>query len=92
MTDRLIRTVGNWHAASWRHGERIPLVRAACADLAAAAAAAEHRAVPVVPELDPHALADQLTVLAADAVASGVPADQVQARLQRLAADLGLPA
>jgi hypothetical protein len=86
----LLRKLHGWNAASWRHGERAALVRAACVDLAVTAARAERRDLPTLPDLGPHVLADQLAVLAADAVRSGVPEQQVADRLRRLATDLGL--
>ncbi len=59
-------------------------VRAELAVLAVEAATGRgdhHRDVPV---LRPHALGDQLTVLVHEALAAGVPASEVTARLARL--------
>ena len=47
---------------------------------------------PAVPDAGVHALADQLEVLTADALAAGVPAEEVDTVLAGLARDLGLAA
>ena len=64
--------------------------RAALAELAALASAADGFARPKVPELGAHALADQVVVLTSDALAAGADAVTVDAVLVRLASELGI--
>lgn len=87
----LIRRLRAWSVASWRHGDRIALARAACqrlADLAADREGAPRRAVPDHGE---SALADQLAVLLTDALAAGVAEDEVDGLLRTLASGLAVP-
>lgn len=88
--DDLFRRLRAWPAASWGHGDRVGHTRAALHRLADLAGRARGRPAPPVPDLDVTALGDQLVVLSADAVAAGVPEEQVTAVLADLARDLRL--
>ena len=90
QSDDFLRRVRAWPVSSWRHGDRAAATRRALDALAALAAAARGADVPVVPVLPPHALADQLVVLIADARAAGVPTAELSGVLNGLRADLGL--
>jgi len=90
QTDEFLRRVRAWPVSSWRHGDRIVATRRALDVLAALAATARGGEVPAVPTLPPHALADQLVVLIADARASGVPPSELDGVLGGLRTDLGL--
>lgn len=81
--------------SSWPVGDRVAAARAAAAELAGLAWAAEGRgdqAVPPVPDLGPHVLADQLQVLVADALAAGVDPAHVHAVVTALAGRLSVRA
>ncbi len=75
LADRL-RVLGpRWGARQVSaDAEQLAAVRAALQRLADAAGRAEGRPPRPVPDLGPHALADQLLVLARDAAATGEPA------------------
>ena len=75
LADRL-RVLGpRWGARDVAaDAEQLAAVRAALQRLADAAASAEGRPQKAVPDLGPHALADQLLVLARDAAGTGEPA------------------
>ena len=86
----LLRRLRVWSVSSWRHGDRVPLARAACQQLADLAADRESRAPMAVPDHGESALADQLAVLVADAECAGVPAAQIATIISDLAVGLGL--
>ncbi len=64
--------------------------RSALRALAELASAHDGTPRPAVPDAGVHALADQLTVLRADALTAGAPTEQVDAVLQDLARRVGL--
>ncbi|WP_111767630.1 hypothetical protein [Nakamurella deserti] len=79
--------------SSWSVGERSTVAHRACAELAALGWAAENRGeapVPTVPDLGPHALADQLQVLLDDALAAGADPAAVHALMAELATRLSV--
>ena len=81
--------------SSWAVGDRIDAARDASTALAGLGWAAEGRgeaAVPSVPDLGPHVLADQLQVLTDDALAAGVDPSEVSAVIGRLAERLSIRA
>jgi len=90
QSDEFLRRLRAWSVSSWRHGDRVTATRRALDALAARAAAARGTEVPVVPILAPYALADQLVVLIADALAAGVPPAELDGLLADLRTDLGL--
>jgi len=86
----LFRRLRAWNVSSWRYADRISRTRAALDTLAQLATDYDNVQRPAVPEVGVHALADQLEVLTADAIDSGVPVDEVDAVLSDLAEGLGL--
>ncbi len=79
--------------SSWPVGDRVAAAREATADRAALGWAAEGRgelAVPGVPDLGAHALADQLEVLTDDALAAGADPAAVHDIVARLAGRLSV--
>lgn len=76
--------------SSWRHRSRVEDVRSALAQLAVLAGESDGLSRPAVPDAGPHALADQLEVLALDAEQAGAGPDQVQQIFDALSARLGL--
>ena len=98
MTERLLaggweetfRRLRVWNLSSWRHADRQRHARAALAELTEMASQADGFRRPPVPDVGVHALADQLEVLSADAVAAGAPREHVEAVLVRLATQLGM--
>jgi hypothetical protein len=86
----LIRRLRAWSASSWHHGDRVLEVRRACQTLADLAAEREGSPAREVPDHGWSALADQLAVLAGDALAAGVPEDQVDRVFGLLALSLGV--
>jgi hypothetical protein len=87
---RLLTRLRAWSVASWRHGDRVALARAACQQLADLAADRESRAPMTVPDHGESALADQLAVLVADAQRAGIPTAQIETIISNLAAGLGV--
>ena len=85
----LIRRMRAWSASSWRHGDRITVVREAGQRLADLAAEREGRASRPVPDHGSSALSDQLAVLLADALRAGVPEDRLDAILTDVRSRLG---
>lgn len=86
----VFRRLWAWNVSSWRHGDRIALTRAALSELATMATQYDRIVRPAVPDVGPHALADQLVVLTADALEAGAPQSQVDAVLLDLARGLEL--
>jgi hypothetical protein len=86
----LLRRVRSWNHSSWRHADRIVRTRLTLSTLAELGTTHDGIERPAVPDAGVHALADQLEVLASDALEAGVPADEVSAVLAELAGDLGL--
>ncbi len=76
--------------SSWRHRSRIEDVRSTLAELAVLAGESDSLTRPAVPDAGPHALADQLEVLARDAEQAGAGPDQVEQIFAALSARLGL--
>ncbi|SDO30426.1 hypothetical protein SAMN04515671_0494 [Nakamurella panacisegetis] len=89
LTD-LFRRLWAWNVSSWQHGDRIELARVTLRRLAAMASDSDGLARPDVPDVGPHALADQLFVLAADALGSGCSTEAVEAVLLDLGGALRL--
>jgi len=85
----MLRRLRAWPISSWWHGDRERAARVAAQRLADLAADAAGEIRRIVPDAGMTALPDQLAVLAADARAGGVPADAVEAVLDRLAGALG---
>ena len=79
-----------WPTSSWRHRSRFEDVRSALAELAVLASGSDALARPAVPDAGPHALADQLEVLARDAEQAGAGPDRVEQIFAALSARLGL--
>ncbi len=76
--------------SSWTVGERTASARSAAVDLAALGWTVADGPVPPVPDLGPHALADQLQLLTADAVAADADAEVLDAIIRTLARRLGI--
>ncbi len=88
--DGLIRRLRAWSVPGWRHGDRIGCVRAALQQLADLGSAAAGSPAVDVPALRTHALADQLVVLAREALSSGADRQAVETVISALVHDLGL--
>ncbi len=88
--EETFRRLRVWNVSSWRHADRLRQTRTALAELAEMASQADMFRRPPVPDVGVHALADQLEVLTADALAAGVPREHVDAVLMELAGQLGL--
>lgn len=85
----MLRRLRAWPVSSWRHGDRTDRTREALHAVAALAAAARGNPAPAVPDVGPHALADQVVVLLADARAAGAPAGEIDRVMAALLVDLG---
>lgn len=85
----LLRRLRAWPVSGWEHGTRIRAARHALQSLATLSALARGEVDRPVPELGPHALADQLQVLADDALDGGADPAAVAMVLTDLARDLG---
>jgi len=86
----LFQRLRAWNVSSWRHADRVPIIRAALEDLSRLASAHDGIPRPPVPDVGVHALADQLQVLTADALDAGVPLVRVTDMLVQLSRRLGL--
>lgn len=84
----LVDRLRAWSRSSWRP-DRVGAVGTAAQQLVDLAAAASDEPVHLLPTLRPHALADQLVVVVADARVAGVDPDRVAAILAALSARLG---
>ena len=78
-----------WNVSSWRHGDRVVIVRETLSALAAIASDQDGFDRPPVPEVGVHALADQLEVLVMDAASAGATSERIDAVLDELAVRLG---
>ncbi|MET3806672.1 hypothetical protein ABIB25_003692 [Nakamurella sp. UYEF19] len=88
----LLRRLRAWSVSSWSHGDRIVVTRSALQQLAAKATSADGRVRPLVPDAGVHALADQVQVLADDAIDAGVDLVEVETLLVELGRQLGFRA